>query len=124
MYNIPRRPVISNNGFYTENTSAFLDHQLKSIARQVKSCIKDTNNFLKKCRDLPDLSIIYLSVTCTIDAVGLYPSIPNKEVLRFSRNALEKRYNKNAFTDTLFEPAELVLQNTTFEFNERYLKPI
>ena len=97
---------------------------MKPIARQVKSCIKDTENFLKKLRDLPDLPIIYLSITCTIDAVCLHPSIPNKEVLRFLRNVLEKRSNKNVFTDTLFELAELVLQNTAFELNERYLKQI
>ena len=59
---------------------------------QVKSNIKDTNAFLKKLRDLSDLpedSIIYA------DVVDLYPSIPNEEGLRFLRNELEKRSNKN-----------------------------
>ena len=37
---------------------------------------------------------------------------------------LEKRSNKNVFTDTLIELAELVFQNNYFEFNERYLKQI
>ena len=72
MYDIPGRPVISNCGFYTENISAFLDHQLKPIAMQVKSCIKHTNDFLKKLRDLPDLP--QDSIICTIDVVGLYPA--------------------------------------------------
>ena len=35
MYYIPGRPVISNCGIYTENISAFLDHQLKSIANPI-----------------------------------------------------------------------------------------
>ena len=69
MYNIPGRPLISNCGFYTENISAFLDHQLKLIAMQVKPYIKDTNDFLKKLRDLPDLP--QDSIICTIDVVGL-----------------------------------------------------
>ena len=47
MYDIPGRPVISNCGFYTENISAFLDHQLKPIFMQVKSYIKNTMTFLK-----------------------------------------------------------------------------
>ena len=47
MCDIPGRPVISNCGFYTENISAFLDHQLKPIAMQVKSYVKDTNDFPK-----------------------------------------------------------------------------
>ena len=122
MYDIPGRPVISNCGFYTENISAFLDHQLKPIAMQVKSYIKDTNDFLKKLRDLPDLPED--SIICTIDVVGLYPSIPNEEGLSFLRNTLDKRSNKNVTTDTLIELAELVLQNNYFEFNERYLKQI
>ena len=122
MYDIPGRPVISNCGIYTENISTFLYHQLKSIAMQVKSYIKDTNDFLKKLRDLPDLP--QDSIICTIDVVGLYLSIPKEEGLRFLRNILEKRSNKNVSTDTLIELAELVLQNNYFEFNERYLEQI
>ena len=71
---------------------------------QVKSYIKDTNDFLKKLRDLPDLP--EESVICTIDVVGLYPSIPNEGLL------------KNVTTDTLIERAELALQSNHFEFNE------
>ena len=68
---------------------AFLDHQLKPIVMQVKSYIKDTQDFLKKLRDppyLPEESII-----CTTDVVGLYLSIPNEEGLRFLRNVVEKK---------------------------------
>ena len=53
MYDIPGRPVISNCGFYTENISAFLDHPFKPTAIQVKSYIKDTNDFLKKTQRPP-----------------------------------------------------------------------
>ena len=74
--------------------------------------------FLKN-PDLPQDSIIY-----TIDVVGLYPNNPNEEGLRFLKNALGKRSNKNVSTDTLIELAELVLQNNYFEFNEQYLKQI
>ena len=112
--------MISNCCFYTENVSAFLDHQLKLIAMQVKSYVKDTNDFLKKLRDLPDLP--EESIICTIDVVGLYPNIPSEEGLRFLRNALKERSNKNVSTDTLIELAELVLQNNYFEVNEQYLK--
>ena len=92
MYNIPGRPAISNCGFYTGNISAFLDHQLKPIAMQAKSYIKDTNDILKKLRDL--LGLPEESIVCTIDVVGLYPSISNKKGLRFLRYALEKRSKK------------------------------
>ena len=88
MHDIPGRPVISNCGFYTENISAFLGHQLKPIAIQVKSYIKYANDFLKKLRYLPDLPEDF--ITCTIDVVGLYRSTRNEEGLRFLRNVLEK----------------------------------
>ena len=49
MYDIPKdQPFLT--GFYTENISVFLDHQLKPTAMQVKLYIKDTNDFLKKLR--------------------------------------------------------------------------
>ena len=54
---------------------------------QVKSYIKDTNDFLKKLRDLPDLP--EESINCPIDVVGLFPSIPNEERPRFLRNVLD-----------------------------------
>ena len=46
--NVPGRPVISNCGFYTENISAFLDFHLQPLVRDVKSYVKDTNDFFKK----------------------------------------------------------------------------
>ena len=52
--NVSGRPVISNCGFYTKNISAFLDFHFQPLAREVKSYIKDTNDFLKK------LDIIYV----------------------------------------------------------------
>ena len=87
---------------------------------QVKSYIKDTNNFLTKLTDLPELPED--SIICTTDVVGLYSIIPNEEGMRFLKNVLEKKTNKNVFTDILIELAELVLQNNYFEFNDRYLK--
>ena len=94
MYDIPGKPVVSNCCFYTENNHQFY-HQLKPIFTQ----IKDTNDFLKKIRGLADLPED--SITCTIDAIGLYPSIPNEEGLRFLRNILQRRSNKNLSIGTL-----------------------
>ena len=49
LHDVPGRPVISNCGYYTEETS-FLDFHLERLAREVKSYINDTNDFLKKLR--------------------------------------------------------------------------
>ena len=104
---VPGRPVISNCGFFTENISAFLDHHLQPLAKKVRSYIKDTNHFLKKIMDLdglPDGAIL-----CTVDVVGLYPSIPHEEGLEALKGVLEHREDKTISTDTLLELAHVVL---------------
>ena len=75
--NVPGRPVVSHVGYHTERISSFIDHHLQPLAKNVKSYIKDTNDFLcklNKIKKLPDDAIMV-----TIDVVGLYPSIPTKK---------------------------------------------
>ena len=67
------RPVISNCGTVTENISEYLDHHLNPLVSLGRSYIKDTNHFLSKLGELgriPEGAIL-----CTVDVVGLYPSI-------------------------------------------------
>ena len=104
--NVPGRPVISNCGFYTENISAFLDFHLQPLTREVKSYIKDTNDFLKKLRSLTDLpSDIIL---CSVDVGVLYPNIPHDEGLSTLRKRLEIRTEKKLSTSALVQLAEVV----------------
>ena len=86
LHDVPGRPVISNSGFYTENISSFIEYHLKPLAQDVKSYIRDTNDFLCKLASLhplPDDVIL-----CTIDVVDLYPIIPHDEGLIAMRKAL------------------------------------
>ena len=48
LHDVPSRPVISKCGYYTENISSFLDFHLQPLAQDVKSFIKNTNDFWKK----------------------------------------------------------------------------
>ena len=64
LHNVPGRPVISNCGYFTENISAFLDYHLKLLSREVKSYIKDTNDFLKKLKGLDNLPSDVFVVYC------------------------------------------------------------
>jgi len=116
LQNVPGRPVISNSGYYTENISAFLDHILKPLAKEVKSYIKDTNDFLRKIRsvNLPSNAIL-----ATIDVVGLYPNIPHDEGLIALENALNGRKDKEISTKSVLELAECVLKNNIFEHDGR-----
>ena len=120
MHDVPGCPVISNCGYYTENISSFLNFHLQPLAREVKSYIKDTNDFFKKLRSLPNLlDDIILS---TVDAVGLYPNIPHDEGLSALRKRLDLRQEKDVTTSTLVELAEVVLKNNIFTLMEKTLK--
>ena len=90
------------------------------MAREVKPYIKDTNDFLKKLRSLPNLPddiILY-----TVDVVGLYPNIPHEQALSALRKRLDLRQEKDVTTSTLVELAEVVLRNNIFTFKEKTLK--
>ena len=120
LHNVPGRPVISNCGYYTENISAFIEHHLQS--QKVRSYIKETNEFLKKLRDLPLLPEDFLLFT--IDLVGLYPNIPFEDCLAVIRKALDSREDQTISTESLMILAECVLKNNVFEHNCRYFKQI
>ena len=114
------RPVISNCGTITEHISEYLDHHLNPLVSLSRSYVKDTNHFLSK---LSKLSIIPEgALLCTVDVVGLYPSIPHGEGLEAIRVALDRRGNPGVATDTLVGLASLVLDNNYFEFNNRIYK--
>ena len=113
MRDVPGRLVISNCGFYTENISSFLDFHLQPLVQEVKSYIKDNNDFLKKLYSLQKLTWWYYF--CTVDVV----SIPHDEGL----SALQKRLNwgqkEDVTTSTLIGFAEVVLKNNMFAFKEK-----
>ena len=115
--NVPGRPVILNCGFYTENILAFLDFHLQPLAREVKSYIKDTNDFLKKLRSLTNLPNDI--ILCSVDVIALYPNIPHDEGLSALQKRLELRREKNVSTSTLAELAEVVLKNNVFTFGKK-----
>ena len=112
--------MISNSSFFTENISAFLDFHLKPLAKQVKSFVKDTNDFLRKLsglRNVPENVLL-----CTVDVVGLYPSIPHKDGLEALRVALEGREDKTISTESLLELAKCVLENNVFEHDGKVFR--
>ena len=119
LHDVPGRPVISNCRYYTESISSFLDFHLQLLAREVKLYIKDTNDFLKKLRSLPNFPDIILG---TVDVVGLYPNIPHDDSLSVPGKRPDLRQEKDFITSTLVEFAEVVLKNNIFIFKEKTLK--
>ena len=63
------------------------------------SYTKDSNNFIKKMKNLKDIPQGTLLVTA--DVIGLYPSIPHEAGLKAIKEALDKRENINLATNDL-----------------------
>ena len=69
------------------------DHYLNPLVRLGRSYIKDIYHFLSKLGEMgriPEGAIL-----CTVDVVGLYPSIPHVEDLEAIREALDRRAMRN-----------------------------
>ena len=95
---------------------------MQHLASEVKSYIKDTNDFLKNLRSLTNLpNDIFL---CSVDVVGLYPNIPHDEGLSALQKRFELRREKKVSTSTLVELAEVVLKNNVFTFGKKTLKQL
>ena len=87
------------------------------MVREVKSYTKDTNDFLKKLRSLPNLP--HDIILCTVDVVDLNPNIPHEEGLSALRKRIDLRQVKDVTTSTLVELPEIVLKNDIFTFMEK-----
>ena len=98
----------------------FLDFYLQPLAREVKSYIKDTNDFLKILRSLTNLPNDI--ILCSLDVAGLYLNIPHDEGLSALQKRLEFRREKKVRISTLVELAEVVLKNNVFTFDKKSLK--
>ena len=93
LFEVPGRPVISNCGTPTEKVSEFLMSELKSVMQEGWSYTKDSDDFMKKLKNIDHIPQNAIMVTA--DVVGLYPSIPNDSGLETLRKALDNRENKN-----------------------------
>ena len=113
--NVPGRPDISNCGTPTEKCSESLDHHLKPLIQKGWSYIKDSDDFIKKTRNLG--SVPENAILVTTDIVGLYPSISHELGLKALREVLDKREQHTIPISELMRMADFVLKNNYFEFN-------
>ena len=113
--NVPEHPVISNCGTSTEKMSEFLDHHLQPVMKGGNYYVKDTNNFLRKFKELGKVPPNAILVTA--DIVALYSCIPHDTGLKVLHEKLEERNDKSVPTADLVDMAEFVLNNNYFEFD-------
>ena len=95
---------------------------LQPIVQKVKSNIKESNNFLRKIKELAQHR--EGTILCAIYVVGLYPNTPHDKSLDFLKDFLDSRVDKEVAKDTLIELAKLLLKNNIFEFSGKTCKQI
>ena len=108
----PGRPVISGCNTPTEQLSEFVDAQLKPLVPRIASYAQDSNDMLRKLKDMERLPENVILVT--IDVVGLYPHIPHEEGLQAIRRALDQREEQGIPTEDIVDLASIVLKNINF----------
>ena len=116
-FNVPGRPVISNNGTATEKISQFLDFHLKQLIPIIPHILEDTRDFLSRLNNLP--AIPNGAILVSFDVVGLYPHIPHIEGIETMRRYLEKLEHLQVITDSLCKLAEIVLKDNYFQLGDR-----
>ena len=120
--NNPGRPIVSTCDGPTENLSMYVDSFIKPLAQQVKSYIKDTNQFIQRLTELGQVP--QNSYLVTVDVTSLYTSIPHKDGILAVKEALETRDHKQPLTWVLLRLLHLVLTKTAFKFYDRYYEQI
>ena len=69
--------MVSAVGCHTEKISAFVDHHLQPMTKELPSYVKDTTHLIKKLEALPEIPAD--TILITMDVRSLYTNIPNEE---------------------------------------------
>ena len=119
----PGRPIVSACGSLTENISAFIDSVLKPHMESLPSYIKDTNDFINKIRQLPQLP--KNSYLVTLDVSSLYSNIPHKEGIDACRYFMQGAGKSKTSIKHISDLIDLILTKNHFQFNEKnYLQKL
>ena len=112
---VPGRPVVSACGSATEGMSEIVDFFLQPYMPIIPSSIKDTDDFIRRIRNIIELPSDVLLVT--LDVVSLYPSIPHDFGLCALKNFLLDRNLPAIVVNGIHNMTEMVLKKNVFEFN-------
>ena len=114
--NHPGRPVISSTNCHTTKLSKFVDHYIQPHAKQLKSYIRDTTEFLNKISNL-HTTIPPGAILVTMDVKSLYTNIKHNEGLAALKMCLDNSTNTYPSTDVILTLMNLILTLNCFNFN-------
>ena len=88
----------------------FLDSELKTIMQEGWSCLKNSDDFIKKLKNIDQIPQDAIMVTANF--VCLNTSIAQEAGLEALRKTLDNRENKKISTDDLTKMTEFILKNS------------
>ena len=111
---VPGRPIIAAIGSPTERISSFVDHNIKLLAQQQPSYLKDTKEFLNRIKNLQVQDDTYI---ITADVSSLYTNIPHNEGIEACKHFLKERPHASVPTNVLLHMIHIILTHNNFQFN-------
>ena len=114
--NNPGGSVISSVDCHTSSILRYVDYHLQPIVKNIPSCIKDANDFIKKTKDL---KVPKDAVLISLDVKAVYTSIPNSEGITALKRAYDKYQQKTVATKVLTTFLALILTLNNFIFNSK-----
>jgi hypothetical protein len=102
-------------GHPTNKIGKFIDEHIKGYVPQVKTYVRDTQDFITKICQAPPFPPGTLLVT--MDIVSLYTNIPNHEALVAISHYLRRNPTKKEIGPYILKLIELCLHNTNFQFH-------
>ena len=113
------RPMVGGPKCPTRKLSELIDALLKPFLKHVKSCIRDSIDFLNKCDRNTDRN----TVTATFDVVGLYTNIPHTfgmDVVRYFLLKYKEYIHPRFNIRFILESIDVILKNNTCVFDNEY----
>ena len=116
---LPFRPIVAGPNCPTSRLSNLIDIILKPLVSHVTSYIRDSTDFLTK---LPT-TVPNETLLATFDVVSLYTNIPHDLGLTAVKYWLDKypdSIDQRFLCKFILEATKFILENNTFQFNDKY----
>ena len=84
----PGRPVVSSVKSHTSQISKYVDHHIQPLAKNLRSYVKDTTDFINKIKNVG--TVPKGAYLVSMDVCSLYTNIPNDEGHEALRESLDK----------------------------------
>ena len=92
----PGRPVVSSIDSHTSKTSKYVDYHIQPIAKEIKSYVQDTSDFIEKINQVGTVPENTYLVSMAVRS--LYTNIPNEEGIEALEESLDACQSKTTTT--------------------------